>query len=70
MATTPHVSSDSVPSEHVSSFSDSVLSLMRALLAARDPGAHPASRIPLVRVGEAENGALDAAHCPHVRIDI
>lgn len=70
MAMTPVVSSDSVTSELAPSFSDSVLSLMRALLAARDPGVTPASRLPHVRMGEADSGALDAAHCPHVRVDI
>jgi len=70
MASPPHVRPDSVPSAATPSFSDSVLSLMRALLAARDPGVHSASRLPQVRIGEAETGALDVAHCPHVRIDI
>ena len=70
MALTPHVYPDSPSSASAPTFSDSVLSLMRALLAARDPGVSPVSRLPQVRMGEAESGALDAAHCPHVRVDI
>lgn len=70
MALTPLVCPDAASPEHTTTFSESVLSLMRALLASRDPGVTPASRVPQARMGEVETGALEVAHCPHVRIDI
>lgn len=69
MATQPVVC-QSVPDAEPVTFTASVLSLMRALLASRDPGVDASPRLPHARLGESVTGAVDSVRSPHIRVDI
>lgn len=58
------------PDSEPTSFTASVLSLMRALLAARDPGVDSRPRLPQARLGDPVTGAYETVHSPHVRVDL
>jgi hypothetical protein len=69
MTTPPGVRPLAPEAEHAT-FTASVLSLMRALLAAKDPGVDAVARIPQARLGEPATGSPEAVRSPHIRVDI
>jgi hypothetical protein len=69
MTTEPVVSQRTAEAEPAS-FTASVLSLMRALLAAQDPGVDAGARLPQARLGDPATGGYDVVRSPHIRVDI
>ena len=69
MTMQPVVRPDS-PESGATSFTASVVSLMRALLASRDPGVDASPRMPQARLGDQVTGAYETVHSPHIRVDI
>ena len=69
MTTQPVVCQNNADSEPTS-FTSSVISLMRALLAATDPGVDAVPRLPQARLGDHASGARDTVRSPHIRVDM
>ena len=69
MTTQPAVCQNNNDSEPTS-FTSSVLSLMRALLAATDPGLDTVPRLPQARLSDHASGARDTVRSRHIRVDM